>query len=164
MANRTLTLVAAMARNGGIGWQGGMPWHLPAELRHFKKTTLGKPVVMGRKTFESIGRALPGRQNIVVSRNPGFQAEGCDVACSLVEAIELAEGMELMVIGGGELYRQALPLASRLVLTTIDAEPECDTWFPAWDPTEWLLVTSEPVPVGPGNEIAFEVSEWQRLP
>lgn len=162
MANKTLTLVAAMARNGGIGWQGGMPWHLPAELRHFKKTTLGKPVVMGRKTFESIGRALPGRQNIVVSRNAQLHAEGCDVATSLVEAIELAEGLELMVIGGGELYRQAMPLASRLVLTTIDIEPECDTWFPAWDATDWLLVSSEQVPAGPDNAHAFEVAEWQR--
>lgn len=162
MANKTLTLVAAMARNGGIGWKGGMPWHLPAELRHFKKTTLGKPVVMGRKTFESIGRPLPGRQNIVVSRNRGYRAQGCDVASSLVEAIELAEGLELMVIGGGELYRQALPLASRLVLTTIDIEPQCDTWFPAWDPADWLLVSSERVPAGPDNDLAFEVAEWQR--
>ncbi len=162
MANKTLTLVVAMARNGGIGWQGGMPWHLPAELRHFKKTTLGKPVLMGRKTFESIGRPLPGRQNIVITRNERYVAEGCDRASSLVEAIELAEDMELMVIGGGELYRQALPLASRMVITTIDLEPECDTWFPAWDPTEWMLVSSEQVPAGPDNELAFEIAEWQR--
>lgn len=164
MADKTLTLVAAMARNGGIGWQGGMPWHLPSELRHFKKTTLGKPVVMGRKTFESIGRPLPGRQNIVVSRNARFRAEGCDLAGSLAGAMALAEGTELMVIGGGELYRQALPMASRLVLTTIDAEPQCDTWFPEWDQDEWLLVSSEPVPAGPDNDLAFEVSEWQRKP
>lgn len=164
MPNKTLTLVAAMARNGGIGWQGGMPWHLPAELRHFKKTTLGKPVLMGRKTYESIGRPLPGRQNIVVSRNQHYLAPGCDVAGSLHEAMELAQGGELMVIGGGELYRQALPLASRLVLTTIDTETRCDTWFPAWDPGEWLLISSEQMPAGPDNDLAFEVAQWQRQP
>lgn len=162
MLNKTLTLVAAMGRNGGIGFRGRMPWHLPAELKHFKRTTLGKPVVMGRKTWESIGKALPGRQNLVVTRNEAYAAEGCQVVASLVEAIETAEDTEVMVIGGGELYRQALPLASRMVLTTVDIEPECDTWFPAWDPSEWTLVSAEHVPRGEGNELAFEVVEWQR--
>lgn len=162
MLNKTVTLVAAMARNRGIGWQGGMPWHVPAELKHFKRTTMGKPVVMGRKTYESIGRPLPGRQNIVVTRQDGYRAEGCDVAASLVEAIELAEHTELMIIGGGELYRQALPLASRMVLTTIDLEPDCDTWFPEWNPSEWVLVHAEQVPVSADNDTAFEVVEWQR--
>jgi dihydrofolate reductase len=162
MLNKTLTLVAAMGRNGGIGFQGRMPWHLPAELKHFKRTTLGKPVVMGRKTWESIGRPLPDRQNLVVSRNEAYQAEGCQVVASLVEAIEAAEGTEVMIIGGGELYRQALPLASRMVLTTVDLEPECDTWFPTWDPSEWTLVRAEQVPRGDGNILAFEVVEWMR--
>lgn len=162
MLNKTLTLVAAMGRNGGIGYQGRMPWHLPAELEHFKRTTLGKPVVMGRKTWEAIGRPLPGRQNLVVSRNESYRAEGARRVASLVEAVEAAEGTEVMVIGGGELYRQALPLASRMVLTTIDVEPECDTWFPAWDPTAWTLVEARQVPAGPDNELAFEVVEWQR--
>ncbi len=162
MLNKTLTLVAAMGRNGGIGFRGEMPWHLPEELRHFKRTTLGKPVVMGRKTWEAIGRALPGRQNLVVTRNEAYQAEGARVVASLVEAIEAAEGTEVMVIGGGELYRQALPLASRMVLTTIDLEPECDTWFPAWDPTEWTLVAAEQVPAASGDTPGFEVVEWMR--
>lgn len=162
MLNKTLTLVAAMGRNGGIGQAGRMPWHLPAELKHFKRTTLGKPVVMGRKTWESIGRPLPGRQNLVVTRNKALRADGAQLVGSLVEAIEAAEGTELMVIGGGELYRQALPLASRMVLTTIDIEPECDTWFPAWDPADWTLVDAEQVPPGEGNDLAFEVSEWMR--
>ncbi len=162
MLNKTLTLVAAMGRNGGIGQAGGLPWRLPAELRHFKRTTLGKPVVMGRKTWETIGRPLPGRQNLVVTRNEAYRAEGCRVVASLVEAIEAAEGTEVMVIGGGELYRQALPLASRMVLTTVDLAPECDTWFPAWDPTEWVLVSAEKVPAGPDSEHAFEVAEWMR--
>lgn len=162
MLNKTLTLVAAMGRNGGIGMAGRMPWHLPAELQHFKRTTLGKPVVMGRKTWEAIGRALPGRQNIVVSRNAAYRAEGAQRVSSLVEAIEAAEHTELMVIGGGELYQQAIPLASRMVLTTIDIEPECDTWFPAWDPAEWTLVDARQVPPGEDNDLAFEVSEWMR--
>ena len=162
MLNKTLTLVAAMGRNGGIGFQGRMPWHLPAELKHFKRTTLGKPVVMGRKTWESIGKALPDRQNLVVTRNEAYVAEGCHVVASLVEAIESAEGTEVMIIGGGELYRQALPLASRMVLTTVDMDPECDTRFPAWDPSEWTLVSAEQVPRGDGNDLAFEVVEWMR--
>ena len=152
MLNKTLTLVAAMGRNRGIGQSGRMPWHLPAELQHFKRTTLGKPVVMGRKTWESIGRPLPGRHNLVVTRNSEYVAEGAQRVGSLVEAIEAAEGTEVMVIGGGELYRQALPLASRMVLTTIDLEPECDTWFPDWDPSEWILVSAEQIPPGEGAE------------
>ncbi|NRB70996.1 MAG: dihydrofolate reductase [Xanthomonadales bacterium] len=161
MLNKTITLVAAMARNGAIGLEGRMPWHLPAELKHFKKTTLGKPVVMGRKTWESIGRALPGRQNLVVSRNKQLQLEGAQLVSSLVEAIEAAEGTEVMIIGGGELYRQALPLASRLVLTTVELEPEADTWFPAWDTSDWLLVNAENHPADEQG-IAFSVAEWMR--
>jgi dihydrofolate reductase len=151
-----------MGRNGGIGLEGRMPWHLPAELAHFKRTTLGKPVLMGRKTWESIGRALPGRQNLVVTRNSAFHAEGADVVGSLVEAIEAAAGDEVMIIGGGELYRQALPIASRMILTTVDLEPECDTWFPAWDPAEWTLVSSERFPADERNATGFEVAEWMR--
>jgi len=140
-----------------------MPWHLPADLRHFKRATMGKPVVMGRKTWESIGRALPGRQNLVVSRNPAYQAEGCQVVSSLVEAIEAADGFEVMIIGGGELYTQALPLASRLILTIVDTEPASDTWFPEWQPSEWLLVTSERYGPDAHNQHGFEVSEWLRM-
>jgi dihydrofolate reductase len=162
MLNKTITLVAAMGRNGGIGREGRMPWHLPAELQHFKRTTMGKPVVMGRKTWESIGRPLPGRQNLVVTRNEAYRAEGAEPVASLVEAVEAAQGTEVMVIGGGELYREALPLASRMVLTTIDIEPECDTWFPSWDPSAWTLVEATQVPAGPDDEPAFEVVEWQR--
>lgn len=150
-----------MARNRAIGIGGGLPWHLPGELQHFKRTTMGKPIVMGRKTWQSIGRALPGRQNIVVTRNASLQAPGCLVADSLVQAIELAEGFEVMVIGGGELYRQALPLASRLVLTQVDCAPEADTWFPDWDPAGWVLVSSERV-VAHAGAPAYEICEWLR--
>jgi dihydrofolate reductase len=159
--NKTLTIVAAMGRNRGIGIDGGLPWRLPGELQHFKATTMGCPIVMGRRTWESIGRALPGRQNIVVSRNPALDAPGCQLAASLVHAVEIAEGYEVMIIGGGELYRQALPLASRLVLTLVECSPEADTWFPEWDATQWLLVSSERHPSS-GDAPAWEVCELQR--
>ena len=130
---KTLTLIAAMGKNRAIGLDGRMPWHLPAELQHFKKTTMGKTIVMGRKTWQAIGRPLPGRQNIVVSRNPGFLAEGADLAASVDDAVAMSESDEVMIIGGGQLYALALPSATRMVLTLIDIEPEADTWFPEWD-------------------------------
>lgn len=160
--NKTITLVAALGSNRGIGLGGKLPWHLPAELQHFKRHTMGKPVVMGRRTWESIGRPLPGRQNLVVSRNASYLAEGCLVVCSLVEAVEAAEGFEIMVIGGGELYRQALPLASRMVLTMVDLAPDADTWFPEWEAAEWLLVSSQRHAPDARNQLAFEITEWVR--
>lgn len=160
--NKSITIVAAMGRNRGIGIDGGLPWRLPGELQHFKATTMGKPIVMGRRTWESVGRALPGRQNIVVTRNPALAVTGALRAASLVEAVEMAEHYEVMVIGGGELYRQALPLASRMVLTLVDCAPEADTWFPEWDPTDWLLLSSERRPPGKDGTPAWEVNEWQR--
>ena len=134
---KTITLIAAMGNNRAIGMDGRMPWHLPAELQHFKKATMGKAIVMGRKTWQSIGRPLPGRQNIVVSRNTGFIADGADVCDSLEAAIEISKADEIMVIGGGQLYAAALPLAQGMILTLIDIEPEADTWFPKWDERHW---------------------------
>lgn len=155
--------MAAVARNGAIGLRGRMPWHLPDELKHFKKTTLGKPVIMGRKTFESIGMVLPGRQNIVVSRNPAYRAEDIETVASLEGAMECARGNELMVIGGGELYRLALPLARRMVLTVVDCEPEADTWFPEWSGFQWTLLKSVQHPADERHEFAFEMQEWARI-
>ena len=160
---KTITIIAAMARNRGIGIQGKMPWHLPNELRHFKATTMGKPVVMGRKTWESIGRPLPGRQNIVISRNRDYTGEGFDLCQSLEQALEISSGSEIMVIGGGELYRQALPMASRMVLTLVDCEPEADTFFPAWDTSEWREISRRLVAADEANPIACEILELQRL-
>lgn len=160
---KTLTLVAAVAKNRAIGLRGNMPWHLPDELRYFKKITMGKPVIMGRKTQQAIGMALPGRQNLVVSRNPGFVAEGCETASSLEQAISLASGEEAMVIGGGELYRQALPLATKMFLTIVDCEPEGDTWFPEWSGPEWQLAGSRTHPADPQHAHAFEMQEWIRI-
>ena len=159
---KKVTVVAAMARNGAIGLDGRMPWHLPAELGHFKKTTWGKPIIMGRKTYESIGKPLPGRQNIVVTRSRKFKAEGCDIATSFKSAIDLAEGEEVMVIGGGQLYRRALPLAQRLIITEVDCAPEADTWFPEWDIGQWLEVHREEYPANENNPHSFSIVEYLR--
>ena len=162
IADRQITIIAAMARNRAIGVDGRIPWHLPGELAHFKATTMGKPIVMGRKTWESIGRALPGRQNIVVSRDPGFTAPGCETAASFEKAVSLATGPEVMVIGGGELYARALPVADRMILTVVDCEPRADTWFPRWNPDEWRQADSREVPANGQNHIAYQVVEWVR--
>jgi len=137
-------LIVAMASNRVIGRDGGMPWHLPADLRHFKKTTLGKPLIMGRKTFQSIGRPLPGRTNIVVTRNPGFDADGvlafADFADALHRAREIARAGgvdEIMIGGGGEIYARALPHADRIYLTEVGRDIEGDVTFPELDPAQW---------------------------
>lgn len=123
-----------MANNRVIGKDNQMPWHLPADLGHFKAITLGKPIIMGRKTYESIGRPLPGRKNIVISRDKSYKLEGCETASSLEEAITLvSEAEEIMIIGGGNLYAQALPHADKLYLTFIDLDVDGDTRFPKYE-------------------------------
>ena len=134
---KTITFIAAMGKNRAIGLNGQMPWHLPAELQHFKRATMGKTIVMGRKTWQAIGRPLPGRQNIIISRNAGFVARGAVVRASFESAVNAAQSNEIMVIGGGQLYALALPFAQRMLLTLVDLEPEADTWFPAWDAEDW---------------------------
>lgn len=161
-SRQRITLVAAMARNRAIGLDGRMPWHLPGELQHFKSVTMGKPIVMGRKTWESIGRPLPGRQNIVISRNQNYFAEGAECCTSLQRALEIADGDEVMVIGGGELYRQALPLADRMILTVVDCEPAADTFFPPWESTDWQEVSRQTKPADERNAHACEVLELRR--
>ncbi|AOY93275.1 diacylglycerol kinase [Cupriavidus sp. USMAA2-4] len=139
-----LTLIVAKARNGVIGRDNALPWRLPEDLAHFKRTTMGAPVVMGRKTWDSIGRPLPGRRNIVVSRNPALQLAGAEVATSLEEAQRLCVGAEqIFLIGGAQLYAEALPSADRLVVTEIDADVEGDAHFPAIDRSRWLEVSRE---------------------
>ncbi len=161
-SRQRITLVAAMARNRAIGLDGRMPWHLPGELQHFKSVTMGKPIVMGRKTWESIGRPLPGRQNILISRNQNYFAEGAECCTSLQRALEIADGDEVMVIGGGELYRQALPLADRMILTVVDCEPAADTFFPQWETTDWQEVSRQAKPADERNAHACEVLELRR--
>lgn len=148
-----LVLVVAIAKNGVIGRQGGLPWRLSTDLKRFKAITMGKPVVMGRKTWESIGRPLPGRLNVVVSRDGTYSAEGAAVSGSLDEALETARSQagdaeEICVIGGGEIFREALARADVIHATHIDAEIEGDAFFPEIDADLWRAVSSESVPVG----------------
>jgi dihydrofolate reductase len=151
-----LVLVAAVAENGVIGRDGGMPWHLPGDLRHFKRTTLGKPVIMGRRTFDSIGRKpLPGRPNIVLTRDKNFRAEGITVAATLDEALELAraeaaksQADEIAIIGGSMLYEEMLPRADRLYLTEVHTSLDGNARFPDFDRTAWREVSRE----GPHRE------------
>jgi len=158
-----ISLIAAVTDNGVIGRGGGMPWHLPADLAHFKRTTQGKPIVMGRKTFEAIGRPLPGRRNIVVSRRSGFAPAGVETAGSLADALALAgDAEEVMVIGGGELYREALPLARRLYLTRIHAAIEGDTRFPELDPADWRETGREERPADERNDHALSFVTLER--
>jgi len=131
-------LVAAVAANGIIGAGGKLPWHLPEELQHFKRLTLGHPVIMGRRTWESLKGPLPRRENIVVTRTPGYEAPGAAVAASLDAALALCAGEPVaFVIGGTRLFEEAMPLAAGMVLTEIRRDYPGDTWFPAWDRSQW---------------------------
>ena len=145
-----ISLVWAMAENRVIGRNNNLPWYLPEDLKYFKRITLGKPVIMGRKTYESIGKPLPGRANIVVTRNTDFSAEGVRTVNSLAAAKKLCESIgeidgvdEAMVIGGAEIYTQAMPLADRLYLTEVHANVEGDTFFPEFDRGGWKEVARE---------------------
>jgi dihydrofolate reductase len=139
-----LSLVVAADQRGGIGRDGGLPWHLPEDLKRFRALTMGKPIVMGRRTWESIGRPLPGRRSIVVSRRGGLAIWGAEVAGSLEEALRIAgEVPEVCVIGGSELYRAALPLADVIHLTRVHAEVAADTFLPGLDASEWKVVALE---------------------
>jgi dihydrofolate reductase len=132
-----LTLIAAVAENGVIGRDGALPWRLPDDLKRFRRLTLGNTVLMGRKTFDSLGKPLDGRSNWVLSRDPAFASPQVRVFRELAEALAAEPQGELLVIGGGELYRQALPWAQRLELTLVHAAPPGDAWFPAYDPAQW---------------------------
>lgn len=130
-------MIAAIAQDGVIGIDNRLPWHLPEDLRRFKALTLGHAIVMGRRTWESLGRALPGRRNLVVSRNPHYRAEGAEVFGSLEDALAACPGEEVFVIGGAQLYAAALPIAQRLYLTEIHARIAGDAWFPQFDRSRW---------------------------
>lgn len=163
-------IYVAVAENGVIGRDNGLPWRLSSDLKRFKAGTMGKPIVMGRKTFESIGKPLPGRLNIVVTRDRAFRAEGAEVAGSLEEALTLARirgrcmagADEICVVGGGEIYRQAMPLADRLHVTHVLAAPEGDAHFPEIDPATWRLVSSQDVPAGDRDSHATRYAVYER--
>ncbi|MBN9025177.1 MAG: dihydrofolate reductase [Rhizobiales bacterium] len=162
-----LSIIAAVAENGVIGNDGDMPWKLSTDLKRFKAITSGKPVIMGRKTFASIGRPLPNRVNIVVTRDKEFGAPGVvsvetlDAAIGAAEAAA-AEPAEAMVIGGGEIYRAFMDRADRLYITHVDAAPSGDTHFPAIDPAVWEPVSTEEVPAGASDTAATRFTIYQR--
>lgn len=162
----TLSAIVATDRNGVIGKDNDIPWHLPADLKYFKRRTLNHHIIMGRKTFESIGRPLPKRTNIVVTRNPFFMVSKCLVAGSLQEAIQLAKDngeTEAFIIGGGTLYEQSMPLIDRLYLTEVDTEVEGGAiFFPEIDENDWALLSSEAHPADDKNPYAYTFKVLER--
>lgn len=168
MSQLPLCLIVAATRNNVIGRDNSMPWHLPDDLRYFKQRTLGKPVIMGRKTWESLGRPLPQRLNLVVSRSQGLELDGAEVYSDLSAAITRAQLWarkhkvdEVMLIGGGELYRQALPMADKVYLTRIELELIGDTSFPELPFDEWQRVDAQPI-AAEGERPAYTFEVWQR--
>ncbi|WP_444892206.1 dihydrofolate reductase [Microbulbifer sp. TRSA001] len=165
----SIALIAAVARNGAIGKDNELPWRISGDLQFFKRTTMGKPVVMGRKTFESIGRPLPGRVNIVITRNTDWVADGVEVVQSLDKALSLAQdsakdsgASEVMVIGGAQIYRQALPLATRLYITEVDAKIDGDAFFPDIDDS-WVESVRECYPASDRNEYNYSLVQYDRF-
>jgi dihydrofolate reductase len=158
-----ITIIAAMDRNRLIGDGDRLPWRLPADLRRFKALTMGKPLVMGRRTHESIGKVLPGRRNVVLSRNPDYRAPGCDVIASLDDALAVCEGVEeLMIIGGAELYAEALPRAHRMHLTLLHASFSGDAWFPDYDGREWREISRDDHEADVDSPCAFSFVDLER--
>ncbi|MBA6296885.1 type 3 dihydrofolate reductase [Colwellia sp. MB02u-9] len=159
-----LSMIVAHANNRVIGKNNDMPWHLPADLAYFKKTTLGKPIIMGRKTYQSIGRPLPGRKNIVISRDNNFQAEGVEVVNSVDAALALVvDSAEVMVIGGGAIYQHCLAAAQRLYITHINADIDGDTHFPEYDLTVWQKVASDIRPSDEKNPYQLDFSVYEKV-
>jgi dihydrofolate reductase len=158
----TISLIVAVSQNGVIGKEGGLPWYLPAELARFKQITIGHPIIMGRKTHESIGRALPGRQNIVITRNQDFKAEGCEVVSSLDEALKAAGQVdEVFVIGGASIYEIALPKADKVYLTKVATDIDGDKYF-SFNNSGWKLISSDKYSADDKNKFDFEFQEWVR--
>lgn len=140
-----ISIIVAIATNGVIGGDNKLLWHISEDLKNFKRITLGHPMIMGRKTFESFPKALPNRQNIVITRNPAYTANGADVVLSLADALKVASPKdEIFIIGGGDIYRQAMPLADKLYITHVDLSPQGDTTFPDISSDEWREVLREP--------------------
>lgn len=162
----TLSIIVAASANNVIGAGGQLPWRLPEDLRHFRRTTMGKPMIMGRLTYESIGKALPGRHSIVVTRRPDYAAEGCDIVASPEAALELAaDADEVMIIGGGNIYAQMLPMTDRIYLTRVHAEFDGDTFLPGFGTDDWKIVSCESLPASDARPfaISFEVLERRLL-
>lgn len=156
-----IQLVVAYSDNRVIGKDNTLPWRLPSDLAHFKRVTLGQPIIMGRKTWESLGRPLPGRPNLVVSRNKDFVAKGAQVFTSLDAALQACEGVDrVCVIGGEQLFRLALPLAHEIVATEVHADIDGDTWFPPLDAAQWTEAQRQPQPAE--NSLTFDFVTYRR--
>lgn len=159
-----ITLVVAHATNRAIGKDNQLLWHLPNDLKFFKKITTGHTVIMGRKTFESIGRPLPNRRNIVITRNKHVQAEGVEVVASIKEAIQkCVNEVEIFFIGGGEIYRQILPIANRIYLTLVHTSMDADTFFPELDPSEWQIQELDRHPLDEKHPYSFDFLKLDRI-
>ncbi len=159
-----IAIIAALGNNNIIGRDNKLPWHLPADLKHFKEITLGKPIIMGRKTYESIGKTLAGRRNIVVTRDTNWQYADCEIYHSLREVfLAVKECGEVMVIGGAEIYKEVLPLADKMYLTFIHHDFIGDTYFPNWDPNEWQEIDRADYPADEKNSYPYSFVVLQRL-
>lgn len=169
MTEPKMALIAAVAENGVIGDKGDMVWHIKSELQYFKKTTTGKPIIHGRKSFEALGGALPKRPNIIITRNPDYAAENATVVTTLEDAIIKARAFatdlnvdEFFIVGGAEIYRLALPLADRLYLTEVHLRPEGETKFPAFDASDWTITKDEFCKAQPGEDADYTLRVYER--
>ena len=161
-----ISLVVAAATNNAIGKEGNMPWHLPNDMKHFKNVTWGMPVIMGRKTFESLGKALPGRKNIVITRQAGWSADNTVVVQYLEDAVFVAgqtDANEVMVIGGGEIYKAYFDKAKRIYMTRVDGSPEADTSFPGIDGKQWQLISQRNHEADAKNAFNYSFQLWERV-
>ena len=164
-----VAMIAAVAANGVIGRDGGIPWRIPSDMVFFKRTTMGKPIVMGRKQYESVGRPLPGRTNIVVTRQQGYRPDGVividglEVAIAQARTIAAADGKdEVMIIGGGEIYAQGMALADKLYISHVELRPEGDILFPAIDPGQWTVAEEPSVTLDPRDEAVYRIAIYAR--
>lgn len=159
----SLSIICGMDDNNLIGNNNALPWHLPADMAYFKKTTMGKPILMGRKTYESIGKPLPGRRNIVISRDSTYRAEGCDITHSIQSAVDLVRDQtEIMLIGGASLYKQSMELAKTLYITEIHHQFSGDAWFPAINSDDWLETWREEHPADQRNQYSYAFVKYIR--
>jgi dihydrofolate reductase len=159
-----VTIIAAMGKNREIGFKGKLPWNLPAELNHFRETTRGCPVIMGRRTHEAIGRVLPGRKNIIITRDSTYHVEGCIMVNTIEDALAAArdDDREIFVIGGTEIFKLALPYTQKMILTFVDANPEADTYFPEFNEDEWRETKSQSYQKDAENIYDFTIKTYER--
>ena len=159
-----ISIIVAKSRNNVIGSEGSLPWHIPEDLKIFKSMTMGKPMIMGRSTFESIGKALRGRKNIVMTRDKEYQADGISVAHNLEEALVLCEqAREIMIIGGGEIYKLFFGIANRLYLTNVEKYIDGDVFFPEIDLSKWKMTRKEEFPMNTERKIGFNLEVLERI-